>query len=185
MYRKYLEVCWSYPFYGSTFFYGQIETPTSRIKKLILPPPDTNVWVAINTDCVSIINRDRFELLLSIPFRQLSWEFQDPEFDGDNDPPPCLFLQFLVVRPKSTKRKESFTEEEQVTKLLKVYSREAKLMDALINTCVKRKRSQMQRSPGMDFPDSSLFEDISSQKTLNRLEQLCLSTYSKDGEILD
>nr|KAG5691779.1 hypothetical protein BaRGS_014779 [Batillaria attramentaria] len=100
LYRKYLELCWSYPFYGSAFFTGQIETPTSRLKKIILPPPDTEVWVAINTDSVTVIDRDKCDILLSIPFSQLSWEFRDPDFDGDNDPPPCLFLQFLTKSRK-------------------------------------------------------------------------------------
>lgn len=193
LYRKYLEICWSYPFYGSAFFSGRIETPSSRLKKLILPPPDTEVWVAINTDCVTVINRTRCELLLSIPFSQLSWEYKDPDFDGDNDPPPCLFLQFLVDELRSGSEREdaengaaatAMGTAEPVTKLLKVYSREAKLMDALIETCVRRKRQQLQGSPGVDFVDGGLF-DNSSRKILNKLDQLCLSTYSKDGENLD
>ena len=29
--RKYLEFCWSLPYYGSAFFRGQIETPARSI----------------------------------------------------------------------------------------------------------------------------------------------------------
>lgn len=188
-------MCWSYPFYGSAFFSGQVETPTGRFKKLILPPPDTEVWTAINTDCVTVIDRARRELLLSIPFSQLSWEFRDPDFDGDNDPPPCLFLQFLTNETSEGVEgsvagngvqgdPEGGNATGALTKLLKVYSREAKLMDALIETCVRRKLHQRQRSPGIDFVDSGLF-DSSSRKILNKLERLCLSTFTKEGESLD
>lgn len=172
-----------------------METPTGRFKKLILPPPDTEVWTAINTDCVTVIDRARRELLLSIPFSQLSWEFRDPDFDGDNDPPPCLFLQFLTNETSEGVEgsvagngvqgdPEGGNATGALTKLLKVYSREAKLMDALIETCVRRKLHQRQRSPGIDFVDSGLF-DSSSRKILNKLERLCLSTFTKEGESLD
>lgn len=191
LYRKYLELCWSYPFYGSAFFTGQVETPTSRLKKIIFPPPDTEVWVAINTDSVTVLDREKCDILLSIPFSQLSWEFRDPDFDGDNDPPPCLFLQFLSgsMNTASSSDKQDMengldTGGGSLTKLLKVYSREAKLMDALIETCVRRKLYQRQGSPGIDFVDSGLF-DNSSRRVLNKLEKLCLSTYTKAGEKLD
>ncbi|XP_076452584.1 putative FERM domain-containing protein FRMD8P1 [Babylonia areolata] len=202
LYRKYLEVCWTYPFYGAAFFSGQVETPTGRLKKLILPPADTEVWVAINMDCVTIVDRARCELLLSIPFAQLSWEFRDPDFDGDNDPPPCLFLQFLSSSASPSEGGGSNNggsrsginldpEEAEgvtaVTKLLKIYSREAKLMDALIDTCVRRKLHQRLggvNAAGMDFVDSGLF-DSSSRKILNKLERLCLSTFTKQGDKLE
>ena len=193
LYRKYLEVCWSYPFYGAAFFSAQVETPTGRFKKMILPPPDTEVWVAINMDCVTIIDRARSELLLSIPFSQMSWEFRDPDFDGDNDPPPCLFLQFLTndslqglgenVQENGMSGDLEEANAVGLTKLLKVYSREAKLMDALIDTCVRRKLYQRKRNPGIDFVETGLFEG-SSHKVLNKLEKLCLSTFTKEGEKL-
>lgn len=188
LYRKYLEVCWTYPFYGSAFFSGQVETPTSRLKKLILPSADTEVWVAINTECITVIDRTHCDLLVSIPFCQLSWEFQDPDFDGDNDPPPCLFIQFLAASDEGLVDDASLDGAkgvvEEVTKLLKIYSREAKLMDALIETCVRRKLHQRQRTQGNDYVDTGIF-DSSSRKILNKLERLCLTTYTKDGEMLD
>lgn len=173
-----------------------METPTGRFKKLIMPSHDTEVWTAINTDCVTVVDRARRELLLSIPFSQLSWEFRDPDFDGDNDPPPCLFLQFLVSEgsngPEVSAASNGMRGDPEVengassaiTKLLKVHSREAKLMDALIETCVRRKLHLRQRSSGEDFVDSGLF-DSSSRKILNKLERLCLSTYTKEGDAID
>ncbi|KAL8576115.1 hypothetical protein ACOMHN_001465 [Nucella lapillus] len=188
LYRKYLEVCWTYPFYGSAFFSGQVETPTGRLKKLILPTPDTQVYTAINNDCVSIIERSRSQLLLSIPFSQLSWEFRDPDFDGDNDPPPCLFLQFLAEKSdlgEASNGRQSDAEggnATPLTKLLKIYSREAKLMDALIETCVQRKLCERVGCPGGDVVDSGALFSSPVSKVQNRLELLCLSTFTKEGE---
>jgi hypothetical protein len=72
----------------------------------------------------------------------------------------------------------------KLTKLLKVYSREAKLMDALIDTCVRRKLHQRSRNPGSDYVDTSLF-DQSSRKAPNKLERLVLTAYTLDGEMVE
>lgn len=140
---------------------------------------NTKVWVAINTECVTIINRDHCEILLTIPFMKLSWEFQDMDLKEGFES-PCLFLQFLVDKSNSNTNGTDEDDEEQVTKLLKVYSREARLMDALINTCVQRRRNQQYQSPSTD-PDPFDF----GSKIVNKLEVLCLSTYSKEGESMD
>ena len=45
--RKYLEFCWSLPYYGSAFFRGQIETPAKSLTSLVINQ-DTEVIIAIN-----------------------------------------------------------------------------------------------------------------------------------------
>ncbi|XP_048259645.1 putative FERM domain-containing protein FRMD8P1 isoform X3 [Haliotis rufescens] len=176
LYRQYLDICWSYPFYGSAFFKGQVETPTRKFMKMIKSAPDTKVLVAINTEGVSIIDKEKETLLLHAPFDQLLWEFREAEFDGDDDIMPSLFLQFLVEG------------EQEVTKLLQVYSREAKLMNALINTCVMKKKLS-RKEDGVDFVDAGLFpgrNDTShASKVCNKLDKLCLTTYTKKGECID
>ncbi|XP_071079068.1 putative FERM domain-containing protein FRMD8P1 isoform X3 [Haliotis cracherodii] len=176
LYRQYLDICWSYPFYGSAFFKGQVETPTRKFMKMIKSAPDTKVLVAINTEGVSIIDKEKEILLLHAPFDQLLWEFREAEFDGDDDIMPSLFLQFLVEG------------EQEVTKLLQVYSREAKLMNALINTCVMKKKLS-RKDDSVDFVDAGLFpgrNDTShASKVCNKLDKLCLTTYTKKGECID
>ena len=34
--RKYLQFCWSLPYYGSAFFHGQIETPARSLTSLVI-----------------------------------------------------------------------------------------------------------------------------------------------------
>ncbi|XP_067680211.1 putative FERM domain-containing protein FRMD8P1 isoform X2 [Haliotis asinina] len=173
LYREYLDICWSYPFYGSAFFSGQVETPTHKFMKMIKSAPDTKVLVAINTEGVSIIDKEKEILLLYAPFDKLLWEYREAEFDGDDDIMPSLFLQFLVRG-----------EEQEVTKLLQIYSREAKLMNALINTCVMKKKIS-RKEDGVDFVDAGLFpsrNDAShASKVCNKLDKLCLTTYTKKG----
>ena len=71
-----------------------------------------------------------------------------------------------------------------VTKLLKVYSREAKLMDALIETCVHRKLLQRQDSGGDDVVDSAV-GDSAAHRVVYKLDRLCLSDFTTDGEKID
>ena len=53
--RKYLEFCWSLPYYGSAFFHGQIETPARSLTSLVINH-DTEVLVAINSQGFYVID---------------------------------------------------------------------------------------------------------------------------------
>lgn len=53
--RKYLEFCWSLPYYGSAFFRGQIETPAKSLTSLVINQ-DTEVIIAINSLGLHVID---------------------------------------------------------------------------------------------------------------------------------
>nr|XP_023021198.1 FERM domain-containing protein 8 isoform X2 [Leptinotarsa decemlineata] len=53
--KKYLEFCWSLPFYGSAFFEGQVEQPVRGLTSLIIHQ-DIPVLVAINSRGIYIID---------------------------------------------------------------------------------------------------------------------------------
>uniref|UniRef100_A0A0B7AES9 FERM domain-containing protein 8 n=1 Tax=Arion vulgaris TaxID=1028688 RepID=A0A0B7AES9_9EUPU len=177
LYRKYLAVLWTYPFYGGAFFNGYVETKMTGIRRFILPKSDMRVSICINTEGVSIFNTEKDEFLLYVPFAEMSWKYQDHPWDGDNDPPPTLMLQFIC----DEKHEES--QGQPVTKLLQIYSKEAKLMDALIATCVRRKLETW-KNQGDDFVDAGIIES-SVKKMLNKLDRLSLETYTQDGDQLD
>ncbi|RUS91271.1 hypothetical protein EGW08_000983 [Elysia chlorotica] len=178
LYRKYLELLWTYPFYGGAFFNGVVEGKTSRLRRFILPNPDIRVKVCINTEGVCLFNQAKADLLLYVPFTQLSWTWQDLPWDGDSDPPPTLMLQFICDEQAENQPGKP------VTKLLQVYSREARLMDALIETCVRRKLESLASNADADFVDGGV-GDTSERKLLNKLEKLTLETYTQDGEQLE
>ena len=58
------------------------------------------------------------EVLLAVPFTELCWEYEEPQFDVDDDSFPALLLQFLVTEQDEDGRPR------QVTKVLQVYSRQ-------------------------------------------------------------
>ncbi|XP_061400406.1 FERM domain-containing protein 8, partial [Musca vetustissima] len=53
--KKYLEFCWSLPFYGAAYFYGQIEQSMHGFKHF-LNTKDVNVLIAVNERGVYIID---------------------------------------------------------------------------------------------------------------------------------
>jgi len=178
LYRKYLSLLWTYPFYGGAFFTGIVEAAMPRWRRALLPSTDHRVYLCINGDGVTLFDKTTNEFLLYLPYSGLSWAWQDLEWDGDSDPPPTLLLQFM-----SDERDEEEPGQRR-TKLLQVYSRQAKLMDALIESCVQRKLALRQAAQGDDFVDGDLGE-FSEKTLLNKLEKLVLETYSVDGEQLE
>ncbi|KAF5280346.1 hypothetical protein FQR65_LT03155 [Abscondita terminalis] len=177
--RKYLEFCWSLPFYGSAFFEGQIEQPVRGLMSL-MTYQDVPILVAINSKCI-------YTVLLGLRYEDLSWDYARPSKDYDPDCLPCLFLQFAVVENGS-----------RVLKILQVFSRQASLMDALISTFVQ----QLKQKPFNDEPDRSL-DHLNSENEVhaslhdnaflhnanmlslsNKLSKLTLATFDEDGHII-
>ncbi len=111
--KKYLEFCWSLPYYGSAFFHGQIETPARSLTSLLINH-DTEVLVAINSggfyvidpaNVVSDANENCFKfilqlfsqvILLGLKLEELSWDYAKPSQENNEDCLPCLFIQFCV-----------------------------------------------------------------------------------------
>lgn len=179
LYRTYLEVCWQYAFYGSAFFEGKIQKQVGKIKgHLPGVDKDMDVLVALNTDGICIIDQLGEDPVLAVPYEELSWELDTNE-DEENRL-AVLLLQFLVTEGK-----------EKVTKVLQVFSSQAKMMDALIDSCVKRKHQKRDQGGGKDkiesFPDRprrKFRNESFCCKITNKLEKMTLSTYSLKGEMI-
>ena len=75
--RKYLEFCWSLPYYGSAFFHGQIETPARSLTSLIVNH-DTEVLIAINASGFYVIDPVNVVILLGLKLEELSWDYAKP-----------------------------------------------------------------------------------------------------------
>ncbi|KAF5305045.1 hypothetical protein FQA39_LY09307 [Lamprigera yunnana] len=185
--RKYLEFCWSLPFYGSAFFEGQIEQPILGLMSLI-SYQDVPVLVAINSKCIYVIDDNQCTVLLGLRYEELSWDYARPSKENDPNCLPCLFLQFPAVENGS-----------RVSKILQVFSRQASLMDSLIKTFVQQLK---QKSFG-DEPDR-VFDQVTSENEThaslssnyfpynssnlpslsNKLNKLTLATFDEDGHII-
>ncbi|OWF36489.1 FERM domain-containing protein 8 [Mizuhopecten yessoensis] len=165
LYLRYLDICSSYPFYGSAFFEAVLQKPSGKFSTMMtnifsLGFPEMDVLVAINTEGICVIHEEYKTVILATPYEQLSWDLDLNEDEPDKL--PALLLQFLVNE-----------EDGPITKVLQIYSRQAKLMDALVETCVKRKHHEGY--------DSSKHEEFCRGVT-NQMEKMCLNTYTLEGQ---
>ncbi|XP_046980843.1 putative FERM domain-containing protein FRMD8P1 [Schistocerca americana] len=186
--RKYLEFCWSLPYYGGAFFRGQVEQPVRGLTSLITHQ-DVSVLVAINTQGVYIIDDIQCTLLLGLKYEEMSWDFAKPSQEDNPDCLPCLFLQFMVL--------ENGT---RVSKILQVFSKQAVMMDALISVFVdeiKQKTTTYADEHDRPVYDTSTDSDDTQvplttvnrrelpQSCLsNKLSKLTLATFDEDGRCI-
>jgi len=146
--KKYLEFCWSLPYYGSAFFRGQIETPAKSLTSLVINQ-DSEVLIAINSQGLYVIDPVNVVVLLGLKFEELSWDYAKPSQENNEDCLPCLFIQFCVIENGR-----------RVSKILQVFSRQAVQMDALISAFVDeiKQRAAMYAEDG----DGNIYNDNSS-----------------------
>lgn len=188
--RKYLEFCWSLPYYGSAFFHGQIETPARSLTSLVINH-DTEVLVAINPQGFYVIDPLNVVILLGLKLEELSWDYAKPSQDKNEDCLPCLFIQFCVIENGR-----------RVSKILQIFSRQAVQMDALIATFVDELKQRV--AMYNDDPDGNLFNDSASTEAddclvplttvsrrgipesclSNKLNRLTLATFDDEGHCI-
>lgn len=183
--RKYLEFCWSLPYYGCAFFQGQVEQPVRGLTSLITHQ-DVPVLVGINTQGVYVIDNVQCCLLLGLKYEELSWDFAKPSQEDNPDCLPCLFLQFRVL--------ENGT---RVSKILQVFSKQAVMMDALITGFVdelKQKGNSSSNSDELDRPSEAATDSDETHMPLtrrdlpqaflgNKLSKLTLATFDEEADI--
>lgn len=169
LYRKYLETCWNLPYYGAAYLRGQAEHPGSR--GLLSSPVDDPVYVAVNVDGVFIIDMDDVVPLLGLYFEELSWQLVESTETMNPNCLPCLFLQF---------REKKRTGE---TKLLQIFSKEAVLMDNLIESCVKLKSVTNTQPVTGDATDSAVTDNRC--EIVKNFERLALITVDANGSLID
>ncbi|XP_063222008.1 putative FERM domain-containing protein FRMD8P1 isoform X2 [Bacillus rossius redtenbacheri] len=187
--RKYLEFCWSLPFYGAAFFQGQIEQPVRGLTSLITHQ-DVPVLVAINSQGVYIIDDTQCTLLLGLKYEEMSWDFAKPSQEDNLESLPCIFLQFMVL--------ENGT---RVSKILQVFSKQAVMMDTLISVFVEEVKKKTVVYPdetdrpvydtSTDSDDTHVPLTTVSRRELpqsclsNKLSKLTLATFDEDVHLLE
>lgn len=70
-------------------------------------------------------------MVLGLRYEEFSWDCSKPSREDNPDCLPCLFIQFGVVENGA-----------RVSKMLQVFSRQATLMDTLINSYVSQLNSK-------------------------------------------
>jgi len=186
--RKYLQFCWTLPYYGSAFFHGQIETPTRSLTSLVINH-DTEAVVAINTNGLYVIDPLNVVVLLGLKLEELSWDYAKPSQENNEDCLPCLFIQFCVIENGR-----------RVSKILQIFSRQAVQMDALINTFVDELKQRVamynEDHDGNVYGDSTSTDaddclvplttvsrrGIPESCLSNKLNRLTLATFDDEGK---
>ncbi|KAK9745163.1 FERM central domain [Popillia japonica] len=186
--RKYLEFCWSLPFYGSAFFEGQVEQPVRGLTSLITHQ-DIPVLIAINSKGVYVIDDIECTVLLGLRYEELSWDYARPSKEDDLNCFPCIFLQFIVV--------ENGT---RVSKILQIFSRQASLMDTLISGFVQQLKEKSSEETDRSYLNHLTGEGDNNHVSLahgnvphssaalptltNKLSRLTLATFDEDGHCI-
>ncbi|XP_017581215.1 FERM domain-containing protein 8 isoform X1 [Pygocentrus nattereri] len=120
LFRQYLSICHSLPYYGCAFFVGEIDKPAQGI---LHRGGRKSVSVGISLEGVYVVDTKEKHVLLGLRFSELSWDHSYPETEGDSH---ILWLEF-----------DGEEDGTPVNKLLKIYSKQAELMSGLIEFCVE------------------------------------------------
>ncbi|UYV62312.1 FRMD8, partial [Cordylochernes scorpioides] len=91
--RRYLEFCWTLPYYGAAMFPGQVERCVRGVATLF-NHPDIPVLVAINREGVHLIDQSEPSVLLSLHHKELSWKLCPSPRPQSPHCLPSLLLQF-------------------------------------------------------------------------------------------
>lgn len=125
-YKMFLAYCWDFPFYGSVFFRGQIERPSSSLFSNIWGSSDLPVRVAINRERLHVIDDNKNDILLSLAFDELSWDYTPaPAME-----PGCLDTFWLEFDTPG------YDGQSLEVQRLQVFSKQAEMMDAMVQSCV-------------------------------------------------
>uniref|UniRef100_A0A2A4JXC4 FERM domain-containing protein 8 n=1 Tax=Heliothis virescens TaxID=7102 RepID=A0A2A4JXC4_HELVI len=182
--HKYLAHTRTLPTYGAAFFQGQIEQPVRSLTSL-LTHEDIPVLVAVNSNGVYVIDDTESTVLLGLLYEELSWDFGIPSDDSE-DCLPCLFLQFMVVENGL-----------RVSKILQVFSKQAMMMDTLIEHFAGEYRKRLGQETPSDHANYDYHSDSGSislpplsrpdspqRRLANKLSRLALATHDGRGNLL-
>ncbi|XP_026760798.1 FERM domain-containing protein 8 [Galleria mellonella] len=182
--HKYLAHIRTHSAYGAAFFQGQIEQPVRSLTSL-LAHEDIPVLVAINSNGVYVIDDTESTVLLGLLYEELSWDFGLPS-DDNEDCLPCLFLQFMVVENGL-----------RVSKILQVFSKQAIMMDTLIEHFAGEYRKRLGQETPSDHANYDYHSDSGSislpplsrpdspqRRLANKLSRLALATHDGRGNLL-
>ncbi|KAI7793280.1 FERM domain-containing protein 8 [Triplophysa rosa] len=131
--HQYLRTCHTLPYYGCAFFMGEIDKPAQG---LLHRGGRKVVQVGISLEGVYVMDIKEKHVLLGLKFNELSWDHSYPEAEGDSH---ILWLEFDGEEAGL-----------HVNKLLKIYSKQAELMNGLIEFCVELCSSGESGATGTD-----------------------------------
>eukprot|EP00052_Salpingoeca_macrocollata_P008294 m.65855 g.65855 ORF g.65855 m.65855 type:complete len:460 (+) comp16523_c0_seq2:600-1979(+) len=118
----YLQHGWSWPYYGCTFFFGDIEQ--REVKHVFQERPDEIVRVGVNLDGVHVINDKKNKVKLSLDYSKLSYNSYEDSESGES----CFLIEYdAEVDEGEEPRKEQ----------LVVWTQQATMIDTLVTRFIE------------------------------------------------
>eukprot|EP01137_Pigoraptor_chileana_P003017 Opistho-2@42620 len=112
LHRLFLQYTWQWPFYGATFFYGELPPNTALILRDRM---NTIVRVAVSAEGVTVINEGSNKILHSFVYDDIAWDLTETEDAG---------MLVIEYGPEASPQE------------LQILSLQARLMDTIIERCV-------------------------------------------------
>ncbi|XP_062502393.1 putative FERM domain-containing protein FRMD8P1 [Corticium candelabrum] len=120
--KKYLAECREFPFYGSIFFYGQIQHERTRF---VGQRKDRRVRVAINYTHLHVIDVLTNEIIVGVSLDEMRWDFHPAKSIGDH-----VFSSFFIEFDC-----EFNFSHQKVCHQMQIFTRQAAMMDAMVDRC--------------------------------------------------
>ncbi|XP_039259047.2 putative FERM domain-containing protein FRMD8P1 isoform X1 [Styela clava] len=182
---EFMKICWQLPYYGSVMFEGEVENKNNKtLASWFLSSSTMQVRVAINTTGIWIINSEKKHVLLGLTYGEFNWEVatkqpdEDDENAGDDrESIPSLFIEF---------------DEDKTTKLLQIISKQASMMNSMIETCTAAAlQAQHLRKSPLKSPDEVKSEDsphkemsfLSSSRVRPLFDRQSSVTHGRPGKL--
>lgn len=186
--RRFLRKAAELPSYGSAFFTGHIERPSTSFKDIKRwfhsSNEDIKVIVGVNRGCVTVIDPSKGELLLVQPIEDCSWRRVDPDQTLIKEgAEPSLLLHFpedpaeslneLTLKdktnyPRAVGKLRGSESPPAHTKLLQIFGPQVVMIDALMTSMLNLKRNdvvEMASSPEASAYENNSFEPSSSSSS--------------------
>jgi len=140
---EFMKICWQLPYYGSVIFHGIVEKQKSGNITSIFHAANSvqiEVYVGINTEGVYVIDAGEKHVLVGLKYNEFNWEITKPEDQAKNqaniesgkfpqhESMPSLFLEFHDGNASTVHENDS--------SLLQIISKEAPMMNSMIETCM-------------------------------------------------
>ncbi|XP_076800492.1 putative FERM domain-containing protein FRMD8P1 isoform X2 [Clavelina lepadiformis] len=145
---EFMKICWQLPYYGSVIFSGFVEKAShSTFSLWFSSQTQMCVLIAINTNGVWVIDKEKKHVLIGLLYDDFNWEMTTPEpnEDGLNADTelqlPSLFLEFDDEKTKTNQ-------------LLQIVSKQAPMMDSMIETCILMIREKEQIAQAQNMASS-------------------------------
>lgn len=135
LFTQYLHICQQLPYYGCAFFSGEVERPAGGGMLRLVGAGRKPVLVAISLEGIYIIDVKEKHVLLGLRHTELSWDVTGPDEEHPDDA-HALWLEFDGTEDGAA-----------VNRLLKVYSKQAELMNGMIEHCMELSHTTTPATP--------------------------------------